>query len=217
VDVPHPYRRLWAVDFEFTASPGERSAPLCLVARELRTGALVRHWLTDGAPAAPPFDTGPDSLFIAYYASAELGCFLVLDWPFPARILDLYAEFRCLTSGLAVPYGSGLLGALAYFGLDGLATAEKEGMRQSPSAAGSGGSRKSAAAMPLPAGAAGVRNGRPGGRRPRPSPNPTAGTVPCGSHLGHYRRRAGGSSVRERPWFDALLRETPEFSLSPLP
>src|SRR5262245_8244036 len=48
----------------------------------------------------------------------------------PARILDLFAEFRCLTSGLPVPCGNGLLGALAYFGLDGLAAAEKEGMRQ---------------------------------------------------------------------------------------
>jgi hypothetical protein len=125
-----PYRAVWAVDFEFTAPPGERPAPLCLAARELRGRRLVRAWLADGPPPAPPFDAGPDALFIAYYASAELGCFLALGWPFPARILDLYAEFRCLTSGLPVPCGSGLLGALAYFGLDGLAAAEKDGMRQ---------------------------------------------------------------------------------------
>jgi hypothetical protein len=124
------YRRLWAADFEFTAPPGERPVPLCLVARELRSGALVRHWLTDGAPPAPPFDTGPGALFIAYYASAELGCFLALDWPFPARILDLFAEFRNLTCGLPVPCGNGLLGALAYFGLDGLSATEKESLRQ---------------------------------------------------------------------------------------
>jgi hypothetical protein len=55
---------------------------------------------------------------------------LALDWPLPVRILDLYAEFRSLTAGLHVPCGNGLLGALAYFGLDGLAAAEKEGMRQ---------------------------------------------------------------------------------------
>jgi hypothetical protein len=125
-----PYRTVWAVDFEFTALPGERPAPLCFVAREVRGGRLVRTWLTGGAPPVPPFDTGPDALLVAYYASAELGCFLALDWPFPARILDLYAEFRCLTSGLPVPCGRGLLGALAYFGLDGLDAAEKEGMRQ---------------------------------------------------------------------------------------
>src|SRR5262249_32017058 len=44
--------------------------------------------------------------------------------------LDLHAEFRLLTSGLSVPCGRGLLGALAYFGFDGLDAAEKDGMRQ---------------------------------------------------------------------------------------
>jgi hypothetical protein len=106
------------------------------VARELRTGALVRLWLADGAPLAPPLDTDDDALFVAYYAPAELGCFLALDWPFPARTLDLYAEFKCLTSGLPVPCGRGLLGALAYFGLDGLTAAEKDDMRQLASRGG---------------------------------------------------------------------------------
>ena len=51
-----PYRKVWAVDFEFTAPPGERPAPLCVVARDLHTGRLVRRWLaggcvTDGRPA----------------------------------------------------------------------------------------------------------------------------------------------------------------------
>jgi hypothetical protein len=125
-----PFRAVWAVDFEFAAPPGERPTPLCVVARELRSGALARHWLTGGAPAFPPFGTGPDALFVAYYASAELGCHLALDWPMPARVLDLYAEFRCLTSGLPVPCGHGLLGALAAYGLDGIGAAEKEEMRQ---------------------------------------------------------------------------------------
>src|SRR5262249_700192 len=31
--------------------------------------------------------------------------------------------------------------------------------------------------------------GRGCGRRPRPSQSPAAGTVPCGGHLGHHRRR----------------------------
>src|SRR5437588_333498 len=111
-----PYRQVWAVDFEFTAPPGERPIPLCCVARELQSGALFRLWLADGALELPPYGIGPDSLFVAYYASAELGCHLALDWPIPARILDLYAEFKCHTSGLSVPCGYGLLGALAFHG-----------------------------------------------------------------------------------------------------
>jgi hypothetical protein len=129
VDWLSPYAEVWAVDFEFTAPPGGRPVPLCLVARELRSGRRVRLWLADGAPPVPPYPTGPDTLFVAYYASAELGCHLALDWPLPGRVLDLYAEFRCLNSGLAVPAGNGLLGALAYFGLPAVDAAEKESMR----------------------------------------------------------------------------------------
>ena len=42
-----PYRCVWAVDFEYTAPTGARPVPLCVVARELRTGRLVRRWLED--------------------------------------------------------------------------------------------------------------------------------------------------------------------------
>jgi hypothetical protein len=47
----------------------------------------------------------------------------------PDRILDLFAEFRCRTAGLAPPHGSGLLGALAWYGLDAMDVNEKEAMR----------------------------------------------------------------------------------------
>jgi hypothetical protein len=72
VDALAAFRQVWFADFEFTASAGERPVPLCVVARELRTGRLVRTWLADGAPIAPPYPTGPDVLFVAYYASAEV-------------------------------------------------------------------------------------------------------------------------------------------------
>ncbi|MDY3558621.1 DNA polymerase, partial [Gemmata sp. JC673] len=124
-----PFREVWCADFEFRAPDGHTPEPLCLVARELRSGRRVRLWLTDGPPSGPPFAVGPDALFVAYYASAELGCFLALGWPVPVRVLDLFAEFRVLTNGRALEHGSGLLGALAHFGLDGLGAAEKEDMR----------------------------------------------------------------------------------------
>lgn len=131
MDALADFAQVWLVDFEFRQPEGERPDPVCLVAREWRTGRAIRLW-RDEVAALPvaPFGTGPDSLLVAYYASAELGCFLALNWPLPARTLDLFAEFRCLTSGLAVPCGNGLLGALSYFGLDGLAAVEKDTMRQ---------------------------------------------------------------------------------------
>jgi DNA polymerase I len=120
---------IWAADFEFAAPPGERQVPICLVAREVRSGRTLRVW-HDQFGREPPFPIGADALFVAYYASAELGCFRALGWPMPARILDLYAEFRDRTSGLERPYGSGLLGALAYFGLDVAGATEKKEMQE---------------------------------------------------------------------------------------
>jgi DNA polymerase-1 len=85
------FREVWAADFEFVAHVGERSDPVCLVAKELRK---------------------------------------VLGWPMPARILDLYVEFRNHTNGLSTLAGSGLLGALTHFGRDAICAAEKHDMRQ---------------------------------------------------------------------------------------
>ena len=123
-----PSARYGAVDFEFGGGAGNRPDPVCLVAWELRSGRKLRLWRDEFGPS-PPYSTGPDSLFIAYYASAEIGCHLALGWPKPARILDLFTEFRCRTNGLTTPAGAGLLGALAYYGLDGMAAAEKDAMR----------------------------------------------------------------------------------------
>jgi DNA polymerase I len=125
------FREVWLVDFEFQAPPGERPRPVCMVARELRTGRLIRLWRDNLiALRSPPFDCGPESLFVAYYASAELGCFLALSWPMPACILDLYAEHRCATNGLPTPCGDGLIGALALHGLAHTDAGEKEAMRR---------------------------------------------------------------------------------------
>jgi hypothetical protein len=125
------FREVWAVDFEFGAAPGEPPAPRCMVARELGSGRTLRLWEDDlRALRRAPFATDKDALFVAYYASAELGCFLVLGWPFPANVLDLFTEFRNATNGSPTPCGSGLLGALAYYGLDSIEAAEKDSMRE---------------------------------------------------------------------------------------
>lgn len=125
----HLYPRgVWAVDFEFTAPPGERPAPICMVARDLIGGRAIRV-SADQLGHEPPFPIDAGALFVAYYASAELGCFRVLGWPMPARILDLCAEFKCLTSGKRIAGGRGLLGALTFFGLDGIGATEKADMR----------------------------------------------------------------------------------------
>jgi hypothetical protein len=127
-----PFAEVWAVDFEFRPTDGRegnRPDPICLVAYELKSGRKFRLWQDEFGPF-PPYSVGPNSLFVAYYASAEIGCHLALGWPKPARILDLFTEFRCLTNGVRPVGGSGLLGALSYFGLNGLAGTEKDAMRE---------------------------------------------------------------------------------------
>ncbi|MGC2077856.1 MAG: DNA polymerase, partial [Xanthobacteraceae bacterium] len=123
-----PFAEIWAVDFEFDAKPGGNPEPICLVAWELRTGQKLRLWRNQFG-AAPPYPTGPDTLFVAYYASAEIGCHLALGWPVPERVLDLFTEFRNHTNGDSTTSGVGLLGALAYYGLDSIGAVEKNDMR----------------------------------------------------------------------------------------
>lgn len=127
-----PFREVWAVDFEFDAARGERPIPICMVAQELRSGQSLRLWANQLGPR-PPFPVTADALFIAFYASAELTCFKVLDWPMPARILDLFVEFRNSTNRLqqkgAKPIESSLLAALTAHGLDTIGAIEKQEMR----------------------------------------------------------------------------------------
>jgi hypothetical protein len=115
-------------EFEFGGYAGNRPRPVCKVAKDLRSGQEWRTWRGEFG-TAPPFPIGTDSVFIAYYASAELGCFKALGWPMPAHVLDLFVEFRNRTNGVATPAGNGLIGALTYFGIDNIGAVEKDDMR----------------------------------------------------------------------------------------
>ncbi len=123
------FSSVWCADFEFYQPDGELPRPLCMVARELRSGQLLRLWEDDLLEKKAPIPGGPNSLFVAYYAAAEVSCYLVLGWQPPARILDLYAEFCCKTSGLKLPYRRNVLGCLTYHGLDGITAVEKADMQ----------------------------------------------------------------------------------------
>jgi DNA polymerase I len=124
-----PFREIWFVDFEFNVEPGQNPDPVCLVGRELRSNRVVRVW-RDGFGRSPPYPIGSDSLVVAYYASAEISCHLALGWPVPERVLDLFTEFRNCTNGLHPNAGTGLIGALTYFGLDAMESREKDEMRE---------------------------------------------------------------------------------------
>ncbi len=101
------FHAIWLVDFEFHQPPGAVPEPICMVAKEFRSGRTVRIFQDELTQLrAPPFPVGPETIYIAYFASAE------------------------------IPAGRGLLGALTWFGLDALSAAEKDSMRDLASRGG---------------------------------------------------------------------------------
>ena len=124
---------IFLMDFEFHPARGREGnppVPVCMVVREWPSGRTWRYAQADlQQMAAAPFPTGDKALCVAYYASAEMDCFHVLGWAPPANVLDLFTEFRCLTNGLRLPHGNGLLGALMHFGLPGIGGEQKDTMR----------------------------------------------------------------------------------------
>ena len=87
------FRSIWHVDFEFREDANHLPIPVCMYAREEHSGATISLWRDELLRLThAPFDTGPDSVMVAFASNAELQCFLVLGWPFPANVLDPYVE-----------------------------------------------------------------------------------------------------------------------------
>ena len=84
------------VDFEYEIDDGDLPRVLCMVVYVL--DAFLRHIRTiriwrGQFNKTPPFDIGPDALFVAYSAWAELICFIVLGWKFPVHVFDLHTAY----------------------------------------------------------------------------------------------------------------------------
>ena len=116
-------------DFEFVAKPGEPPDVVCLAWREEPSGQTHRLW-RDQLGDVPPYRTDARVLFVCFVGNAELHCHLALGWPLPVNVLDLNAEFRCVTNGRTVPAGKGLLGALAYYGFNDTDCKRKDAMQK---------------------------------------------------------------------------------------
>jgi len=121
------FPNVWVADFEFRHPDGGLPEPRCLVARNWRTGEVVRMWIDEHS--CSPFHA--DDLLVAYYASAEVGCFLSLGWPAPRHLLDLFVEFKNRLGGAPSIHGAGLLGACQHFRiLTGMTSESKDANRE---------------------------------------------------------------------------------------
>jgi hypothetical protein len=131
------FGRIVVADFEYEVRDGDLPNALCMVAYELdehlRHVRTIRLWRGHFA-TAPPFDVGPDSLFVAYSAWAEMTCFKVLGWPFPVHIFDQHIAYLA-ASNILLPYNpdevrkrprKGLADACRAYGLDGWERIDKE-------------------------------------------------------------------------------------------
>jgi DNA polymerase I len=83
-------------DFEYEVAPGDLPNVLCMVVQVLNENfqhvRTIRLWRGEFGKT-PPFDTGPDALFVAYSAWAEMTCFKVLGWKFPEYIFDQHTAY----------------------------------------------------------------------------------------------------------------------------
>ena len=92
------FEEIVLVDFEFNSGDrnprreGNRPNVVCMVAHELRSGSRFRLW-HDQLGAKPPYRIDARTLFVAFYASAELTCHLSKGWSLPINVLDLFIEF----------------------------------------------------------------------------------------------------------------------------
>jgi hypothetical protein len=124
------FEEIVLADFEFNGRDGNRPNVVCLVAYELRSGRRFRLW-QDQIGAEPPYRIDDKTLFVAYYASAELTCHLALGWPLPTNVLDLFAEYRCRTNTTSnMQPRSRLIDAMEHFKLDCIEAQAKEQWRE---------------------------------------------------------------------------------------
>jgi DNA polymerase-1 len=129
------------VDFEYEIAPGGLPNPLCMVAiildENFQYVRTIRMWRGEFG-RTPPFDIGPDTLVVAYSAWAEMRCFLVLGWRFPAHICDAHTAYLARTN-LLLPYAPDevrkkqrkrLSDACRFYGIEGWQDIDKEEISQ---------------------------------------------------------------------------------------
>src|SRR6516165_1805692 len=90
------FRSVVVCDFEYEITTGDLPDPLCMVAyvldENLQHARTIRMWRDDFGTALP-FDVGPDALFVAYSAWAEMTCFAVLGWQAPKHVFDQHTAY----------------------------------------------------------------------------------------------------------------------------
>jgi DNA polymerase I len=108
--VSENFSQVVVCDFEYEVTGGDANLiqgdlpnVLCVVVHvldeNLQHKRTIRQWRGEFS-TAPPFDIGPDTLFVAYSAWAEMTCFMVLGWKFPQHIFDQHTAYLAASNVL---------------------------------------------------------------------------------------------------------------------
>ena len=125
-----PFRKIYAIDFEYYGDAGEVPKIVCMVVQNVRTGEIYRVWRDElRKMKTPPFETEEDIVILTYFAPAEIQSMLALDWSTNVSVIDLFAEFRCETNGNPNIIRKRLVDALSHYHLEHFIPEEKEAMR----------------------------------------------------------------------------------------
>src|SRR4051794_12654479 len=83
------FTRIIHLDTEYRTDGNGRPIPVTLYAQDHRTGEAWGPYYPEqlAAMRRAPFDTGPQSVVVAYSATAELNVFIELGWPPPTNVL----------------------------------------------------------------------------------------------------------------------------------
>jgi DNA polymerase I len=130
------FRRIVVLDFEYEIEDGGLPNVLCLVAYildgNLQHIETIRRWRGEFG-TSPPFPIDDDTLVVGYTLWAEMTCFLVLGWRFPAYVYDLHTAYLSVCN-ILLPYNPDekrvkprkrLLDACRAYGIDGWETINK--------------------------------------------------------------------------------------------
>jgi hypothetical protein len=131
------FKTVIVCDFEYEVADGNLPNVLGMVVyvlnENLQHVRTIRLWRGEFG-AAPPFDIGSDTLFVAYSAQAEMTCFMTLGWKFPVYIFDSHTAFLA-ASNVLLPHNPDekhtrprrrLSDACRAYGIDGWERINKE-------------------------------------------------------------------------------------------
>ena len=107
--VSNRFNRIYIVDTEFVALPGEKQKPVSVCAlhyvrqgENFKRAEDVRIFIRDGQQQDCPLLglEDEDTLILGYNLAAEFKCFIVLGWPMPSNCIDLMFEYKNMTCGV---------------------------------------------------------------------------------------------------------------------